>query len=123
MAYRRLVRKLTKENLWIYILSLLRDGPLYGYGLERMIEERFGFRPSRVTCYVVLYRLRKDGYVTVSQTVPSQEGPPRRYYQITDKGMQLLERAREFLEGLHSRLFGKEYREASKPEERINTSL
>jgi len=72
MAFQRLVRKLTKENLWLYILSLLKEGPLYGYEVERMIEKRFGFRPGKVTCYVVLYMLQKEGLVAVSQTVPSE---------------------------------------------------
>ena len=39
-AYRRLVRKLTVENLWLYVLSLLKEGPLYGYEVVKRIEER-----------------------------------------------------------------------------------
>lgn len=107
MAYQRLVRKLTKENLWIYILSLLKDGPLYGYEVERMIQERYGFKPSKVTCYVVLYKLRKEGYISIAKTTPSQAGPPRTYYRITEKGIDLLEKARIFLDSLYKRVFGK----------------
>jgi len=73
MAYERLVRKLTHENLWIYILTLLKDGPLYGYEVRRMIEERFGFRPGQVTSYIVLYRLEKAWYIRVSR----ESGAPR----------------------------------------------
>ncbi|MCS7135669.1 MAG: PadR family transcriptional regulator [Nitrososphaerota archaeon] len=105
MAFERLVRKLTKENLWLYILSLLKEGPLYGYEVERMIEKRFGFKPGKVTCYVVIYMLQKEGLITVSQTVPSETGPPRTYYRITKKGEELLEKAKEFLDNLRVQLF------------------
>ncbi|MEM2910311.1 MAG: PadR family transcriptional regulator [Nitrososphaerota archaeon] len=105
MAFQRFVRKLTRENLWIYILSLLRDGPLYGYEVERTIKNRFGFKPGKVTCYVVLYMLRKEGFIAISQKLPSDVGPPRRYYRITKKGEELLEKAKEFLDNLRAQLF------------------
>ncbi|MCL7395162.1 MAG: PadR family transcriptional regulator [Thaumarchaeota archaeon] len=108
MAFQRLVRKLTKENLWLYILSLLKEGPLYGYEVEKMIEKRFGFRPGKVTCYVVIYMLQKEGLIAVSQTIPSDAGPPRTYYKITKKGEELLEKAKEFLDNLRAQLFAKE---------------
>lgn len=108
MAFQRFVRKLTKENLWLYVLSLLREGPLYGYEVERMIRERFGFRPGKITCYVVLYMLRKEGLIDVSQTLPSDVGPPRRYYRINKRGEELLEKAKEFLDDLRAKVFGDE---------------
>jgi len=108
MAFQRLVRKLTKENLWLYILSLLKEGPLYGYEVEKMIEKRFGFKPGKVTCYVVIYMLQKEGLIAVSQTVPSDVGPPRTYYRITKKGEELLEKAKEFLDNLRAQLFAEE---------------
>lgn len=100
MAYQRLVRKLTKENLWIYILSLLRERPVYGYHIRDAISQRFGFSPSRVTCYAVLLRLRQAGYVTVERTEKGGEGPPRKYYKITAKGSETLDRAKQYLREL-----------------------
>jgi len=100
MAYPRLVRKLTKENLWLYILSLLRERPLYGYEVRDSIDEKFGFSPSRVTCYAVLLRLRRAGYVTMERTEKGREGPPRKYYKITAKGSDTLDRAKHYLHEL-----------------------
>jgi len=104
MAYERLVRKLTHENLWIYILTLLKDGPLYGYEVRRMIEERFGFRPGQATSYIVLYRLEKAGYIRVSRESKGSRGPSRRYYAITQKGAEALDRARLFLSSMLDKL-------------------
>ena len=100
MAYQRLVRKLTKENLWLYILSLLRESPLYGYEVRESIREKFGFNPSRVTCYAVLLTLRQAGYVAMERTERGGEGPPRKYYKITAKGSEMLDKAKHYLNEL-----------------------
>lgn len=103
-AYRRLVRKLTVENLWIYVLSLLKDGPLYGYEVVKRIEERFGFKPGRVTCYIVLYKLQSEGLITSVDAQSSNAGPQRKYYALTRDGEEALKRAKSFLKGLSERL-------------------
>lgn len=100
IAYRHLVKKLTVETLWIYVLSLLSEGPLYGYEFPSRIEERFGFRPNKITCYVVLYRLNQEGLIREEKTMQSHEGPMRKYYQITEKGFKELESAVVFLRGV-----------------------
>lgn len=97
VAYRHLTKKLTVETLWIYVLSLLSDGPLYGYEFPDRIEEKFGFRPNKITCYVVLYRLNQEGLIREERKMHSSEGPVRKYYQITDKGIKELENAVAFL--------------------------
>ena len=43
-AMNRLADKLTKANLWLYILRLLEDDPLYGYEIKQKINNRFGFQ-------------------------------------------------------------------------------
>jgi PadR family transcriptional regulator PadR len=100
LAFERLVRKLTQENLWLYILTLLRQGPLYGYEIRRLIEERFGFKPGEVTSYVVLYRLEKAGLIHVVNKERGSRGPIRKYYAITPKGVNTLEKAKAFLKKL-----------------------
>lgn len=97
-AYERLVRKATVENLWIYILSLLRSGPKYGYEIRDLIRSAYGFEPGRVSAYVVIYKLAKGGYISPKVGGGRGPGPPRKYYEITDKGIELLERGLGFLE-------------------------
>jgi len=100
LAYERLVRKITKENLWVYILTLLARSPLYGYEIRDKIEKEFGFRPGKVSCYVVLYRLEKSGLISVRGEEKSGQGPPRKYYTLTRNGHQTLLKARSFLSNL-----------------------
>lgn len=87
MALRRLQNKITKENLWIYILNLLKNGPLYAYEVREKIKKKFGFEPATITVYMVLYKLEKEGLVIKEK---SNEGP-RKYYSLTEKGIKALE--------------------------------
>ena len=103
-ACRRLVRKLTVENLWLYVLSLLKEGPLYGYEVAKRIEERFGFKPGKVTCYIVLHKLQFEGLIASAGTGANSEGPQRKYYILTKEGEKALEMAKDFLKGLAERL-------------------
>ena len=62
-AMTRLVNKLTKEMLWMYILRLLQERPHYGYEIKELITKRFGFSPATVSGYAIIYRLTKDGLI------------------------------------------------------------
>ena len=96
-AYKRLTRKITIENLWMYVLSLLRDGPLYGYEVRDKIFKKFGFRPGKITCYVVLYKLEKENLISSRKVDGKSKGAPRRYYFITENGLREIEKAKKFL--------------------------
>lgn len=97
MALKRLQKKLTKENLWIYILTLLRDEPLYAYQIKEKIKERFGFEPATITCYAVLYRLEMEGLVESKTEKGASNNIVRRYYRLTEKGLRTVEAGKEFL--------------------------
>ncbi|MEM3507248.1 MAG: PadR family transcriptional regulator [Candidatus Bathyarchaeia archaeon] len=107
MAYERLVRKLTKENLWIYVLSLLNESPKYGYEIRKEIYEKFNFEPGKVTPYIVLYKLQNEGYIALEKKKHSEEGPERKYYVITEEGKKLLKKAEEFINEFYSKVFKK----------------
>ena len=86
----RLQKLNTKENLWIYILSLLTKRDLYGWETRALIEKEFNFKPGLITPYRVLYRLENQGFVK------SKMEERRRIYQITSKGKKELEKAKNF---------------------------
>lgn len=86
----RLQKLNTKDNLWLYILSLLKKGEVYAWQIQGAIEREFGFKPGRITPYRVLYRLEKAGFVK------SEMKERRRIYKITEKGGRELERAKDF---------------------------
>ncbi len=103
-AYRRLTRKLTIENLWLYVLSLLKKKPMYGYEIREKIEKQFGFKPGKVTCYMVLYKLESEGLIASRKIVESSSGPQRKYYVLTSKGEKALQKAKAFLKRLYQEL-------------------
>lgn len=102
MPSRRLKEKLTKENLWLYILSLLKDKEMYGYELRGAIQTKFGFKPGNVTAYRVLYALKRRHLVTTTEKTVG--GRARKYYQITDSGKNELEAGKQILSETLSRL-------------------
>jgi len=104
VAYERLVKKMTVENLWMYILSSLKNEPKYGYEIRKYVKEKYGFNSGRVTAYVVLYRLEKEGHIRLKEEKKDALGPPRKYYEITKKGLRTLEDGERFLENILKRI-------------------
>ncbi len=98
MAVEHLRNSITKQNLWLYILSSLRGGPASPSELEREVESNFGFSPAKITFYTVLYKLRKEGLV--GKTTESF----RSKYGITERGARALEEAIGALENTSERL-------------------
>lgn len=97
MALERLREKLTKENLWLYILTLLKDGPLYAYEIRSKILNSFGFEPAMITIYVVLYKMERERLVASTSEKREGSNVLRRYYRPTETGLKALEEGRSFL--------------------------
>ncbi|WXG45412.1 MAG: PadR family transcriptional regulator [Candidatus Atabeyarchaeum deiterrae] len=105
-ALRRFMSKLTRENLWVYILRLLQERPRYGYEIRAMINDRFGFKPATVSSYVILYKMAREGLVEVKRDVAERKGKPdRKYYAITEEGKRAMENAKTFLNKLIKNAF------------------
>ncbi len=87
--YERLQKLNTVENLWIYLLVLLKDTdtPIYAWEIPAMIKKRFSFRTGKITPYRVLYRLETQGLVT------SELENRKRLYKITKQGEAELKKA------------------------------
>jgi PadR family transcriptional regulator, regulatory protein PadR len=84
--------QLLKGTTTLLVLSVLRDGELYGYEIAQRIRERSGgaFIPSEGALYPALHALEADGALDASWRV-SDRGPRRRYYKITGAGLAMLE--------------------------------
>ncbi|MCW1301189.1 MAG: PadR family transcriptional regulator [Candidatus Nanoarchaeia archaeon] len=93
----RLWRNLTTETLWIWILKLLSKRPMHAYVLRNELSS-FGFSPSRITCYKVLYLLQFRGYVK------SRKLGRRRYYYLTKKGREELRKAIKLIKEVEEKL-------------------
>jgi PadR family transcriptional regulator PadR len=71
------------------ILALLEREVTYGYKVVEKLGD-YGFRePQEATVYPILNRLEKKGLLK-SEKRPSELGPPRKYYILTDKGTEEL---------------------------------
>lgn len=67
------------------ILALLSHGESYGFQLVRSLSSFDGLVASQGTVYPLLTRLKRTGLVdTVWRE--SSEGPPRKYYFLTEAG-------------------------------------
>jgi PadR family transcriptional regulator, regulatory protein PadR len=72
-----------KGVLEICVLSVLAHKDCYGYELVNEISKRIDI--SEGTIYPLLKRLKDEGYVT-TYLQESVEGPPRKYYRLTESG-------------------------------------
>lgn len=70
-------------------LSVVNKGDCYGYELVNVISKCMEITEG--TIYPLMKRLR-DGGLIESYIVESPEGPPRKYYKITQLGHEELER-------------------------------
>ncbi|MFX1577366.1 MAG: PadR family transcriptional regulator [Promethearchaeota archaeon] len=97
-AMRRLISRTTKENLWLYVLSLLEERDYFAYEVQGAIDKRYGVEMASVTAYVLLYKLKRDGLVELSEERKEGRRPTRKYYRITETGRRTLEQARTYLD-------------------------
>lgn len=75
--------QLKRGTLELCVLAILSRGDCYGYEIVNMISDCMQITEG--TVYPLLKRL-KDNMLIDSYIVESQEGPPRKYYAITDSG-------------------------------------
>ena len=102
--------QLKKGVLELCVLSLLKDSDKYGYELIAEISKNIEI--SEGTIYPLLRRLKNEGYVE-TYLEESSEGPPRKYYRLTEKGEMTREKFlkdwNEFIRGVNSIIGGNAY--------------
>lgn len=67
------------------ILLVLSRGESYGYEIVQALQQIEALAVSESTVYPILSRLRADKLLKV-RDVPSDSGPPRRYFALTAIG-------------------------------------
>ena len=101
--------QLKKGNLDLCVLALLCENDMYGFELAAKISE--AVQISEGTIYPLLKRIKDVGFVT-TYLKESQEGPPRKYYSITESGIKEKERLVDewlkFTEGMN-KLIGRHF--------------
>ncbi len=92
-AIKKFQKELNGGTASLVLLGVLgkADRPMYGYQIAKLIESRTQDVDimKQGALYPVLRSLESYGLLE-SEVEPSVAGPPRRYYQITDNGRQVL---------------------------------
>jgi len=83
-------RQMKKGVLDMLVLKLLEKDAKYGYQLIQELKEKSGqvFILKDGTLYPILYRLEDDGFVMSQWSEAEGKQVPRKYYKITEKGLQ-----------------------------------
>jgi PadR family transcriptional regulator, regulatory protein PadR len=85
----KLLAQMRRGAIEFCVLALLRDRDRYGLDLTRTLAAD-GLVTSEGTIYPLLARLRNDGLVETTWH-ESPQGPPRRYYRLTEDGRAALD--------------------------------
>ena len=80
--------QMRKGVLELCILSVIAERDAYASDILRKLKDA-ELIVVEGTLYPLLTRLKNEG-LTVYRWEESKTGPPRKYYQITEKGLQLL---------------------------------
>lgn|SRR5262245_7012308 len=80
----------------LHILLVLADGDSHGYAIKQEVERRTGgaIRLGPGTLYEAIQRLEEAGFITEARGGPPAHGQEaqRRYYALTDRGLDALGR-------------------------------
>ena len=81
--------------LRVLLLTLLREGPMHGYRLARLLEERSegAFRLREGSLYPALHELELEGWIEA--TWAKGDGRKRRVYHLTRRGRREATGSRE----------------------------
>lgn len=77
------------------ILGLISQGETYGYEILEKLKENDFPEISDGSIYPVLLRLDKKGYVSSRMIKSDAGGPKRKYYSITNEGLEELKKFNE----------------------------
>jgi len=85
--------------LHLAILKILKEQPLHGSEIQRLLKERYGLEVSGPAVYGALKKLEAFGLVVATWDTTGP-GPARRIYRITEEGAAYLDTAAEKLRKL-----------------------
>ncbi|HEX6969891.1 MAG TPA: PadR family transcriptional regulator [Micromonosporaceae bacterium] len=86
--------QLLKGVLDLAVLAVLRDEDGYGYDIMRRLRAAGLEEVGDASVYGTLRRLFQAGLLT-TYMLPSEEGPPRKYYSLNAAGRDRLQRSSE----------------------------
>ncbi len=92
-SLKKFQKEMNSGAVSLVILALIRKQgrAMYGYEIAKQLEAASGLElpMNQAAVYPVLRSLEKQGLLT-SRMVPSDSGPPRKYYELTATGKRAL---------------------------------
>jgi len=97
----RIERELMRGAGPVAVMRLLEGGERYGYELIKLLDQRSDgvLAMGQSTLYPLLYNLEAKGLIA-SRMDTADNGRPRKYYRLTEKGKRQLVRDRKQWESL-----------------------
>lgn len=92
---REIVRHIFRNLLDIMVLKLVQADPMWGYKMIKIVEEKYGIKLRHGALYPLLNNLERRGFLRSRKE--TKRGRVRKVYEITSKGIQLVDAYNEFL--------------------------
>ena len=104
-------KEILKGYIDAILMSLLRKHSMYGYELAKTVREisEDTFELKEGTLYLSLKRLEKNGYVKSHWNDEESGGGRRKYYLITDEGVNYIQNKKlewDFMKKLIDKFLG-----------------
>lgn len=86
----------------VMLSILILDKNAYGVTIQEEIDRRMKRSISRGALHTALTRLEEKGYISSDYGDPSPErgGRRKRYYEVTNKGLETLQEAKELRQNM-----------------------
>lgn len=91
-----IVQRLFRNLLDLMILRIVQTEPMWGYKIIKHVEEQYRIKLRHSALYPLLKKLEKTGFLRSRKETKS--GRIRKIYEITSKGIHLVEAYNEFLQ-------------------------
>ncbi len=90
----------------VLLTILVLDDDAYGVTIKREINQRVKRSISRGALHTALTRLEEKGFITSKQgeTNPERGGRPKRYYTVSNRGIEALQEAKELRDQLWNQI-------------------
>lgn len=83
-------RDLVRGSAGLLVLSVLADGPRWGYAIQKRIEQTTGHSLGAGSLYPLLHRLESQGFIAAEWD--QAQARPRKHYRLTSEGRLRLQR-------------------------------
>ena len=92
---KEIVQHIFRNLLDIMVLKLVRADPMWGYKMIKIVEEKYEIKLRHGALYPLLNNLERKGFLRSKKE--TKKGRVRKIYEITSKGIQLIDAYNEFL--------------------------